>query len=291
LTDYDWVKKEWIPGLKDDVVRRYWTDQIAKTSDFHKSEILGYIVSKFDRFVTNISMRNIIGQSESSFNVRDVMDNKKILIVNLSKGLIGEENAQFLGLILVPKILSAALSRQDIEEKDRNPFYLYVDEFQNFATPDFAQMLSEARKYQLSLNVGNQYIGQMTDEVKEAVFGNVGTLITMRVGPDDGKYLESQYEPVFTASDLINQSNIHACVKLLVDGKYPPPFSMDTRYDDSRYPKNDDIAALIKKLSRLKYGRDRSIVEAEITKRADLAAASVSAKSKKLPGPPALPFK
>lgn len=290
ITDDKWVKEEWLPILKDDLVKRYWTDQIAKTSDFHKSEILGYIVSKFDRFVTNIAMRNIIGQSESSFNVRKVMDEEKILIVNLSKGLIGEENAQFLGLLLVPKILSAALSREDQEEKDRKDFFLYVDEFQNFATPDFAQILSEARKYRLSLNVGNQYIGQMSDEVKNAVFGNVGTLITMRVGPDDGKYLETQYEPVFDANDLINQPNIHACIKLLVDGEYPPPFSMDTFYDMKRYPKNEKVAELIKKLSRLKYGRDREIVEAEISKRAKLATDASKDKDKKLPPPPGLPM-
>jgi len=291
LTDYDWVKEEWLPIIKDDLVKRYWTDQIAKTSDFHKSEILGYIVSKFDRFVTNIAMRNIVGQSESSFNVRKVMDEGKILIVNLSKGLIGEENAQFLGLLLVPKILSAALSREDIPEKDRRPFFLYVDEFQNFATPDFAQILSEARKYQLSLNVGNQYIGQMSEEVRNAVFGNVGTLVTMRVGPDDAKYLESQYDPIFDGNDLVNQPNIHACIKLLVDGKYPPPFSMDTQYEPDRYPKNERVSDLIRKLSRLRYGRDRGIVEAEITKRAKLAADAASKSETKLPGAPGLPFK
>ncbi len=289
IVDDEWVKKKWLPILKDDVVKRYWTDQIAKTSDFHKSEILGYIVSKFDRFVTNVAMRNIIGQSESSFDVRKVMDEEKILIVNLSKGLIGEENAQFLGLLLVPKLLSAALSRENIPEEQRKDFYLYVDEFQNFATPDFAQILSEARKYRLSLNVGNQYIAQMTDEVKDAIFGNVGTLVTMRVGPDDGKYLESQYEPVFTETDLINQPNIHACVKLLVDGKYPPPFSMDTRYEPNRYPRNDEVSAVIKKISRLKYGRDKEVVEQEIARRAQLTVDASQGKEKKMPPPPPPP--
>ncbi len=290
LWDDQWVKDEWLPIIKDDMVRRYWTDQVAKTSDFHKSEILGYIVSKFDRFVTNIAMRNIIGQSSSSFNMRDIMDNNKILIVNLSKGMIGEENAQFLGLLLVPKILSAALSREDTPEAQRKDFFLYVDEFQNFATPDFAVILSEARKYRLSLNVGNQYIAQMDEKVKNAVFGNVGTLVTMRVGPDDGKYLASQFEPTFTENDLINQPNVHACVKLLVDGKYPSPFSMDPRYDSDRYPKNEKVGELIKQLSRLRYGRDRTMVETEITKRAKLAADSGKDKEKKLPAPPGLPF-
>jgi hypothetical protein len=271
LTDEDWVKREWLPILKDDVVRRYWEDQVAKTSDFHKSEKLGYIVSKFDRFVTNVAIRNIIGQSQSSFNLREIMDNKKILIVNLAKGLIGEENAQFLGLLLVPKILSAALSREDIPEGERKPFFMYVDEFQTFATKDFASILSEARKYRLALTVGNQYISQMNDEVKDAVFGNVGTLMAMRVGADDGKYLETHFEPVFTAADLINQPNIHSCIKLLVDGKYPPPFSISTRYEQSKYPENTEVANLIKKLSRIKYGRDKEIVEAEITRRSKLS--------------------
>jgi hypothetical protein len=290
LIDDQWVKEEWLPYVTDDLVRRYWTDQVAKTSDFHKSEILGYIVSKFDRFVTNIMMRNIIGQSGSSFNMRKIMDEGKILLVNLSKGMIGEENAQFLGLLLIPKILSAALSREDLPEKDRKPFYLYVDEFQNFATPDFAVILSEARKYQLSLNVGNQYIGQMDEAVRGAVFGNVGTISAFRVGPDDAKFLVSQFDPVFSEADLVNQPNIHACVKLLVDGKYPSPFSMDTRYDKDHYPKNERVAALIRKLSRLKYGRDRQVVEEEIMKRADLAATAAEKSEKKLPSPPALPF-
>lgn len=142
------------------------TDQIAQTADFHKSEVLDYIVSKFGRFVTNKMIRNIIGQSKSSFDFRECMDNGKILLINLSKGKIGEENSNFLGLILVPKILMAAMSRQDISEEKRRDFFVYVDEFQNFATPDFAQILSEARKYRLSLTVANQFIGQMDEEVK-----------------------------------------------------------------------------------------------------------------------------
>ncbi len=290
LTDHEWVKQEWLPHVKDDLVRRYWTDQVAKTSDFHKSETLGHIVSKFDKFVTNALMRNIIGQTHSAFNMRKVMDEGKILLVNLSKGMIGEENSQFLGLLMIPKILSAALSREDMPEKDRKPFYLYVDEFQNFATPDFAVILSEARKYQLSLNVGNQYIGQMSEEVRGAVFGNVGTISAFRVGPDDAKYLVSQFDPVFSEADLVNQPNIHACVKLLVDGKYPPPFSMDTKYDKEHYPSDPRVSSLVRKLSRLKYGRDRGVVEEEILKRANLAAAAAEKSEKTLPAPPSLPM-
>ena len=160
LTDVNFVQ-ELLPKVKDPIIRRYWTDQIAQTADFHKSEVLDYIVSKFGRFVTNKVMRNIIGQSKSAFDFRKVMDEGKILIINLAKGKIGEENSSFLGLVLVPKILEAAMSRADIPEEKRRDFYLYVDEFQNFATPDFAQILSEARKYRLNLTVANQFIGQV----------------------------------------------------------------------------------------------------------------------------------
>jgi hypothetical protein len=168
MTDQKYVQ-ELLPKVTDPIIRRYWTDQIAATSDFHKSEVLDYIVSKFGRFVTNKMMRNIIGQSNSAFDFREVMDKKKILLINLSKGKLGEENSTFLGLLLIPKILAAAMSRVDIPLDQRVPFYLYVDEFQNFATPDFAVILSEARKYQLALTVANQFIGQMDEEVKNAV--------------------------------------------------------------------------------------------------------------------------
>src|SRR3990167_4046326 len=171
LTDSKYVE-ELLPYVKDPVVKRYWTDQIAQTSDFHKSEVLDYIVSKFGRFVTNKTMRNIIGQSKSAFDFRKCMDEGKILLINLSKGKLGEENSSFLGLVLIPKILVAAMSRQEIPEPQRRDFFLYVDEFQNFATPDFATILSEARKYHLNLTVANQFIGQMDEEVKNAVFGN-----------------------------------------------------------------------------------------------------------------------
>ena len=203
LTDSRFVQ-ELLPKVTDPVVRRYWTDQIAQTADFHKSEVLDYIVSKFGRFVTNRMMRNIIGQSKSAFNLRDIMDNKKILIVNLSKGRVGEENSSFLGLVLVPKILVAAMSRQDVPEEQRPDFFLYVDEFQNFATETFADILAEARKFRLNLIVANQFIGQIEEEVKNAVFGNVGTLVNFRVGVTDANYLQHEFTPVFNETDLIN---------------------------------------------------------------------------------------
>jgi hypothetical protein len=276
LTDQKYVDEYWLPRVTDPIVRRFWTDQMAQTQDFHKSEVLGYIVSKFDRFVTNKLMRNIVGQSRSGFNMRKVMDEGKILIVNLSKGIVGEENSQFLGLIMVPKILSAAMSRADIPEEDRRDFYLYVDEFQNFATEDFAQILSEARKYRLSLIVANQYIAQIDDKIRDAVFGNVGTMGSFKVGVNDASYLANEFTPIFEQDDLINLENTNMYIKLLVNGEYPAPFSMSTNWITNQPPfewKNGrkDVADMIKELSRLRYGRDRKLVEAEIDKRAHLS--------------------
>lgn len=271
LTDSAFVQ-QLLPKVQDPIVRRYWTDQIAQTSDFHKSEVLDYIVSKFGRFVTNKLMRNIIGQSKSAFDFRKVMDEGKILLVNLAKGKLGEENSNFLGLILVPKIMVAAMSRADIPEDKRRDFFLYVDEFQNFATPDFAQILSEARKFRLSLTVANQFIGQMDEEVKNAVFGNVGTLVTFRVGVTDANYLQHWFTPVFGENDLINVDVYNAYVNTIVGNKPMPPFSVDLRKDMSAIKRleNPKIAQAIIQLSRLKYARPRELVEAEVTQRAKL---------------------
>ncbi len=271
LTDSAFVQ-ELLPKLNDPIIRRYWTDQIAQTADFHKSEVLDYIVSKFGRFVTNKLMRNIIGQSQSSFDFRKVMDEGKILLVNLSKGKIGEENSNFLGLILVPRILISAMSRQEIPEDERRDFYLYVDEFQNFATPDFAQILSEARKYRLNLIVANQFIGQMEEEVKNAVFGNVGTVAAFRVGVTDANYLQHEFQPTFSEPDLINVDKYNAYVKTIVHNEPVKPFSMDLTKDMGKVKamQNPKIAEAIIQLSRLKYGRSRELVEAEISQRARL---------------------
>lgn len=271
LTDSAFVQGI-LPKVTDPIVRRYWTDQIAQTNDFHKSEVLDYIVSKFGRFVTNKLMRNIIGQSKSSFDFRKIMDDQKILLINLSKGKIGEENSNFLGLILVPKILVAAMSRQDIPQDQRKDFFLYVDEFQNFATPDFAVILSEARKYRLNLVVANQFTGQMQEEVKNAVFGNVGTIASFRVGVQDANYLQHEYQPTFNEADLINIDRFNAYVRTLVNGEPVPPFSVDLTRDMAKEKamENQRVAELIKELSRLKYAKDIKQVEAEIQTRAKL---------------------
>ncbi len=271
LTDPGFVKAI-LPKVSDPLVRRYWTDEMAQTSQFHKSETMGYFVSKFDRFVTDKLLRNIVGQSKSSFDFRDIMDKGKILLVDLSKGKIGEENSNFLGLVIVPRILVAAMKRIDMPEEERRDFYLYVDEFQNFATPDFAQILSEARKYHLNLIVANQFIAQIQEEnIREAVFGNVGTLLTFRVGVDDAGYLEQQFDPVFKKQDLINNPVGQAYMKLLVEGQPTVPFSMATDWPLMQSVNRDpQVAKSLAELSRLRFGRDRALVEAEITERAGL---------------------
>jgi hypothetical protein len=271
LTDARYVQ-ELLPKVDDPIIRRYWTDQIAQTSDFHKSEVLDYIVSKFGRFVTNKMIRNIIGQSTSSFSFRKVMDEGKILLINLAKGELSEENSNFLGLIIVPRILMAAMSRTDTPEDQRRDFYVYVDEFQNFATPDFAVILSEARKYKLNLTVANQFIGQMEEEVKNAVFGNVGTKISFRVGVTDANYLQHEFSPVFGEDDLLNVERFHAFVKTIVKNQPMNPFSMDTTLDINKIKGEEDVrvAEIIKEMSRLKHGRDVRLVDTEITRRAKL---------------------
>ena len=271
LTDTEYVK-EMLPLVTDPLVRRYWTDQIAQTTDFHKSETLDYFVSKFGKFVTNLMLRNIIGQSKPSFSLRQVMDTGKILIVNLSKGKMGEDNSNFLGLVLVPRILATAMSRADIPESQRRDFYLYVDEFQNFATDTFASILSEARKYRLNLIVANQFIGQIDENVKNAIFGNVGTVMAYRVGVTDANFLQHEFAPVFNEQDLVNVEANTLYVKTQVKGEPIPPFSMNVYKDMNawRALQRPDVGRAIRELSRLTYGRDRRSVEAEIVVRAKL---------------------
>lgn len=276
LQDEKWVQEKWLPIIKDELVRRYWVDQVAKTDQKTKSESLGYFISKFDKFTTNLAIRNVIGQSESSFDFREIMDNRKILIVNLAKGLLGEENMSFLGLLLVQKMLAAALSRENIAEGDRKDFFFYADEFQNFATDEFTSILSEARKYRLNLTLAHQYIGQLPENIKGAVFGNVGTLFIARCGSEDGTFLEPQFESYVKATDLINQGTGHYYVKMLNNGSYPSPFSLDARYGPN-FPEsgfdmktNSEVARIIKQMSRLKYGRDVNIVNMDINRRSDL---------------------
>lgn len=257
--------------VKDPLVRSFWEKEMAKTSDFHKSEMLGYLISKVGRFVENSMMRNIIGQSHSSFDIREIMDQKKILLVNLSKGRTGEINSSLLGLILVSKIQMAALSRADSPEEQRSDFFLLIDEFQNFVTDSIATILSEARKYRLSLTMAHQYVAQLAEKseaVRNAVFGNVGTILAMRVGAPDAEFLESEFTPTFDRLDLQNVDKFNAYVKMLIDNKATKPFNVKL------YPppenRNHRAAELIKQISRLKYGKERSLVEKDIGRRMKL---------------------
>ncbi len=272
LIDKNFQKAK-IPLIKDPIVKKYWTDQMASTSDYHKGEDMGYFVSKFDRFVTEKIMRNIIGQPKSAFDFREVMDKKKILLVDLSKGKIGEENSNFIGLIMVPRLLAAALSRADsIGKVDFPDFYLYVDEFQNFSTPDIATILSEARKYKLCMIMANQFIAQLSDDIKTAVFGNVGTINSFRVGVDDAEYLENQFTPTFEKADLMGLPVGNSYIKLLIKGHPSPPFSLKVNWDkigelQKEAKANKEHGERIKQISRLKYGVDQAIVEEDINRR------------------------
>ncbi len=264
-------EKEIASKVQDPLVKKYWTDEMANTQAFHRSEKTGYFVSKFDRFVTDRTMRNIMGQSESAFKMEEVIKNKKILLVDLNKGLLGEENSKFLGLLLIPKLLTAAFNRPTYEGTSFDDFNLYVDEFQNFATPDFVTILSEARKYKLNLTVANQFLAQMTDEIRTAIFGNVGTLVSYRVGQDDGKYLAEQFNPFYKETDIINQQVGRSIIRLLVDGHPTIPFSMKADWDAMQNAvRSEDVAQRIIKESQQKYGKPVADIEVKIADRMGL---------------------
>jgi hypothetical protein len=206
-------------------------------------------------------VRNIIGQPKSTFNLRQIMDHGKILIVNLSRGLVGEDNAAILGAMMVTKIQLAAMGRADMPEEKRRPFYLYVDEFQNFATDSFAVILSEARKYALNLTIANQYISQMSEAVRDAVFGNVGSIISFRVSPDDAPFLQKYFEPQFESTDLIQQHSRYFVVTMMIDSEKAPPFSAKTL---NLPVAPADSSKQIMELSRQRYAQERSVVAARI---------------------------
>lgn len=248
--------------VTDQTVLDFWNKEMAQTSDYHKSEVLGWFVSKFGAFLSNEMMRNIIGQSKSSFNLRDVMDNKKILLVNLSKGRTGELNSKLLGMIFVMKFQAAAMSRANVPEEERQDFSLYVDEFQNFSTDSFATILSEARKYRLNLIVANQFTTQLTDEIRDAVFGNIGTVISFRVGTNDAEFLAKQFQPIFDVDDLQRIPNYNAVVRMLIGGIPAQPFSMAAM--PSLGKPNKKLMDALKQLSAAKYGRAKTKVETEI---------------------------
>ena len=261
LTDKKF-RKETLDYCKDTVVLQFWKVEFASWNDKFVAEAIAPVLNKVGAFTANPVIRNIIGQPKSTFNIREIMDSGKILIVNLSKGLIGEDNAGILGSFLVTKIQLAAMSRSDIPDiKDRRPFYLYVDEFQNFATDSFATILSEARKYGLNLTVANQYINQMTDTVRGAVFGNVGTMISFRVSAEDAQILAQQFQPQFEAADLLQMHNRHFIINMVIKGEKTPAFSATTL--NLPPPQVDNSAAIITH-SREEYSLSRAEVEAMI---------------------------
>lgn len=257
----DAFRQKAISYVNDPVVKAFWEQQLAKTADFHKSEMYNYFISKFGRFMTNDLMRNIIGQTKSSFDIRAVMDDGKILLINLAKGKIGEINSDLLGMILVSKIQVAAFGRADIPEEQRRDFYLYVDEFQNFTTDTFATILSEARKYHLCLNITNQYIAQLTEKIRDAVIGNAGTIVVYRIGAADAEFLAKEM-PGVMASDMTNLDRFQMYVKLLVNLTPSKPFSMKGIKPEMEA--NGQLAEMIRQLSRWKYSRERLIVETEV---------------------------
>ncbi len=261
LTDKDF-RKETLNYCRDVTVLQFWKHEFGQWNEKQVNESIAPVLNKVGAFTANPIIRNIIGQPKSSFNVRQIMDEGKILVVNLSKGLVGEDNAAILGSFLVTKVQLAAMSRSDIPDvADRRPFYLYVDEFQNFATDSFAVILSEARKYGLNLTVANQYISQMTDSVRDAVFGNVGTTISFRVSADDAPVLAKQFEPIFDESDLIQMNNRNFVISMIINGEKSPAFSATTLSLPTTPQDNFDR---IVESSRRFYARNRADVEAEI---------------------------
>ena len=263
--------------VTDQTVLDFWTKEFPASQKSNEAgEVISWVVSKFGPFISNDSMRNIIGQTKSGFNLRDIMDNKKILLVNLSKGKMGELNSRLLGIIFVMKFQAAAMGRANIEEKDRVDFSLYVDEFQNFATESFESILSEARKYRLNLILGNQFMTQLTDKIREAIIGNVGTVISGRIGITDAEILEKKFKPVFEADDLAKLPNYQSITSVMINNVPSAPFSM--AFVPPMGHVNEHLADALKKLSAAKYGKPRAVVEKEIADR--LGAAALEKKEK-----------
>jgi hypothetical protein len=254
--------------IKNPVVIDFWEKEAVKAGgEASLANMTPYITSKFGGFITNDYMRPIIGQTKSAFNFREAMDSGKILLINLSKGKIGDINASLLGMVFTGKILMAALSRVDIADNEkRRDFNLYIDEFQNFTTDSIATILSEARKYRLNLTMAHQFIGQLTDTIKAAVFGNVGSELVMRVGVEDAEFLVKQFEPVFNENDLINIDNFNAYAKILINGQTSKPFNIQIG-KASWNGGNKELAEKLKEYSRLKYGMDRQTIEDDIYRR------------------------
>jgi CxxC-x17-CxxC domain-containing protein len=263
LADPEYRKKV-VDKVSDPVVKSFWIQEFGRYTQRYEVEATAAIQNKVGQFISNPLIRNIIGQVRSSIDMRKVMDDKKILILNLSKGRIGEDNSRLLGALLITKIQLAAMSRVDVPEEKREDFFLYVDEFQNFATESFTNILSEARKYRLALILGHQYITQMEETVRDAVFGNVGTIICFRVGAEDAEFLEKEFQPEFMAEDLVGLPKYNIYLKLMIDGVSGSAFSAETL---PPFPKPEESnREKIIKSSRERYSTSRKIIEEKISK-------------------------
>jgi hypothetical protein len=274
FTDDDY-QKEKTKDITNPIVKSFWTNQMAKTGAREKQEMIPYFASKFGQFVTNGLMRNIIGQTKSAFDFGDVMNNGKILLVNLSKGETGDINSKLLGMIIVAKLQVAALRRQKLPADQRRDFFMYIDEFQNYVTDSIEVILSEARKYRLSLNMAHQYLAQLETQggakskgvnLKDAVFGNVGSIMCYKIGAQDAEYMAKEMAPTFSDQDLINTDKYKAVMKLSIDTQPSKPFSV-IPVNPYLETGNPDIADALKQLSRLKYGRDKEFIEREVFRR------------------------
>jgi len=246
---------------KNPIIKQFWISAEQTTGEQSLANFVPYITSKFDNFISNDIMRPVVLQEKSVFNFRKIMDEKKILLVNLSKGRLGEMNANLIGLVLVGKIQMAALSRVDMFGQKMNDFYLYIDEFQNVTTDSITSILSEARKYRLSLNIAHQYITQLEEKIRNAVFGNVGSMAVFRVSSEDAQFLEKRFQPIFKATDIMKLDNFNAYMSMLVEGQPTKPFNMHTLAPEAGHP---ELVESLKELSYLKYGRDREEIESEI---------------------------
>ena len=257
--------------VTDQNVLEFWRKEMPQSQRSNEfGEVTSWFVSKFGAFLSNEMMRNIIGQTKSSFNLREVMDEGKILLVNLSRGRTGDLNSKLLGMIFVMKFEAAAMSRADVPEEYRRDFCLYVDEFQNFSTDSFADILSQARKYHLNLIVANQFTTQLSEEIRDAVFGNVGSVVCFRVGTNDAEFLAKQYAPVFDTDDLQFLPNANTAVRMMIGGVPVQPFSMATLPPLGN--PNPQLADALKQLSAAKYGRPKGQVETDIFKRLETQA-------------------
>ncbi|MDP3661527.1 MAG: type IV secretion system DNA-binding domain-containing protein, partial [bacterium] len=264
LAEKDYRQKV-IARITDPSVKTYWTKEYAGYTERFAAEAIPAIQNKIGQFTSNPLIRNIIGQEKSSFDLRQMMDARKIIIVNLSKGLVGDGNAKLLGSMIVTKMYLAAMSRADVPElaaKNLAPCYLYVDEFQSFANKSFADILSEARKYKLALTIAHQYIEQMEEEVAAAVFGNIGTMVTFRVGARDAEFLEKEFAPQFLAEDLVNLGFVQIYLKLMIDGISSPPFSATTLPPIA--PPKESFKAQVIAASRRQFAIPRAVVEEKI---------------------------